>query len=116
MLLILQRCLIFVTHIVSFFRGVGWLFGNAVCRRFMDDNQLTLICRAHQLVNEGYKYMWDDRLVTVWSAPNYCYRCGNLAAVLAFGSDITQRRAKTFSAVPKEQRMIPDMNVTPYFL
>jgi len=96
-------------------RGAGWLFGKAVCCRFMEDNQLTLICRAHQLVNEGYKYLWDDRLVTIWSAPNYCYRCGNLAAILAF-ADVNQREAKIFSAVPDDQRTVPERNATPYFL
>lgn len=96
-------------------RGAGYLFGSDVTAKFMELNKLTLICRAHQLVQEGYKYVFEDKLVTVWSAPNYCYRCGNVAAVLAFET-ASKREAKIFQAVPDSERVIPPRNTTPYFL
>lgn len=78
-------------------------------------NGLGLICRAHQLVHEGIKYMFDNKLVTVWSAPNYCYRCGNIASILKFSSP-DSREAKLFKAVPDSDRVIPQRITTPYFM
>ncbi|XP_026484349.1 serine/threonine-protein phosphatase 6 catalytic subunit [Vanessa tameamea] len=96
-------------------RGAGWLFGSFVTELFMNYNNLSLICRAHQLVNEGYKYMFDERLVTVWSAPNYCYRCGNEASILEFKT-VNDRNPKIFQAVPDSEREVPPQHTTPYFL
>ncbi|KAJ9201558.1 hypothetical protein DTO164E3_3451 [Paecilomyces variotii] len=88
-------------------RGAGWLFGDKVAEEFCHVNDLTLIARAHQLVNEGYKYHFANQdVVTVWSAPNYCYRCGNLASVCEIREDL-KPTFKLFSAVSDDQRHVP---------
>jgi len=98
-------------------RGAGWIFGSKVTTEFVKMNRLELICRAHQLVQEGYKYMFPDKnLVTVWSAPNYCYRCGNVASILSLDNQL-HREYKIFNAVPDEDRVIPARAATSnYFL
>ncbi|GMH78432.1 hypothetical protein TL16_g07800 [Triparma laevis f. inornata] len=50
--------------------------------QFTHINNLSFISRAHQLVMEGYQWQHNDKVVTIFSAPNYCYRCGNQAAIM----------------------------------
>ena len=100
-------------------RGAGWLFGDEVTKQFNQINGLELICRAHQLVNKGHLYWFDENLVTVWSAPNYCYRMGNVASIIRIKT--TEKDGKlerehiTFNSVP-ESKHVPLKTVLPYFL
>lgn len=66
-------------------RGAGYLFGGDVLTSFLDDHGLSHLVRSHQLVNDGYKSYFGERLYTVWGAPNYCYSAGNIACVMAIG-------------------------------
>jgi diadenosine tetraphosphatase ApaH/serine/threonine PP2A family protein phosphatase len=63
-------------------RGAGWLFGDKVVNDFNHINGIELIARAHQLVQDGYIYWFGEKLVTIWSAPNYCYRMNNKASLM----------------------------------
>jgi serine/threonine-protein phosphatase 4 catalytic subunit len=97
-------------------RGAGHIFGGDTVEQFNRKNNVTLICRAHQLVMEGYKTMFLERLVTVWSAPNYCYRCGNVAAILELDENL-QRAYKIFEAAPENVRGIGGKKSVPdYFM
>ena len=97
-------------------RGAGFLFGGNIVAQFNRVNNLDLVARAHQLVMEGHKSMFNDTLVTVWSAPNYCYRCGNVAAILTLDKDFG-RSFKVFNAAPQDARNMPSKRPAPeYFL
>ena len=50
--------------------------------------------------------MFNDTLVTVWSAPNYCYRCGNVAAILELDENL-ETNFKKSDAAPAEVRAEP---------
>ena len=80
-------------------RGAGFLFGSDIVSKFNEINSIDVICRAHQLVMEGYKWHFNKTVLTVWSAPNYCYRCGNVAAILELDEDLNQEFT-IFEAAP----------------
>ncbi|KAK2097829.1 Serine/threonine-protein phosphatase 4 catalytic subunit [Saguinus oedipus] len=97
-------------------RGAGYLFGSDVVAQFNAANDIDMICRAHQLVMEGYKWHFNETVLTVWSAPNYCYRCGNVAAILELDEHL-QKDFIIFEAAPQETRGIPSKKpVADYFL
>ena len=83
-----------------------YLFGSDVVAQFSQANDVDMICRAHQLVMEGYKWHFNETVLTVWSAPNYCYRCGNVAAILELDEHLA-RNFTIFEAAPSEARGIP---------
>ena len=63
-------------------RGAGYIFGGDVSKKFINLNKLTMINRAHQLVMKGFSWSHENLVCTLFSAPNYCYRCGNQAGIM----------------------------------
>jgi hypothetical protein len=83
--------------------GAGYTFGSGVVHKFLETNGMTHILRAHQLCMEGYASLFDNHLSTVWSAPNYCYRCGNSASILEV-SPGGKMYFNVFEAAPENER------------
>ncbi|KAJ8626724.1 hypothetical protein MRB53_020031 [Persea americana] len=81
-------------------RGVGLSFGADVTKRFLQENNLDLVVRSHEVKDEGYEIEHDGRLITVFSAPNYCDQMGNKGAFLRFKAPDMKPDIVTFSAVP----------------
>ena len=65
-------------------RGASYSFGADVAEHFLHENDFDLICRAHQVVPDGFQFPFypDRSVVTVFSASNYCEEFHNKAAML----------------------------------
>lgn len=64
-------------------RGVSFTFGSDIVVNFLIKHELDLICRAHQVVEDGYEFFSKRRLVTLFSAPNYCGEFDNAGAMMS---------------------------------
>jgi len=64
-------------------RGVSYTVGSNIVSNFLKKHDLDLICRAHQVVEDGYEFFAKRRLVTLFSAPNYCGEFDNAGALMS---------------------------------
>jgi serine/threonine-protein phosphatase PP1 catalytic subunit len=64
-------------------RGVSFTFGSDIVGKFLQKHDLDLICRAHQVVEDGYEFFAKRQLVTLFSAPNYCGEFDNAGAMMS---------------------------------
>ncbi|RAH80814.1 Metallo-dependent phosphatase [Aspergillus japonicus CBS 114.51] len=64
-------------------RGVSFTFGPDAVTRFTQKHDIDLVCRAHQCVEDGYEFFAKRKLVTLFSAPNYCGEFDNSGAMMS---------------------------------
>lgn len=69
-------------------RGVSFTFGSDVVANFLRKHDLDLICRAHQVVEDGYEFFAKRQLVTVFSAPNYCGEFDNSGSMMSIDDSL----------------------------
>ena len=70
-------------------RGVSVIFGEKVVIDFNKKNDLDLIIRAHQVVDDGYEFFANRQLITIFSAPNYCGEFDNSAGIMIIDESLT---------------------------
>ena len=63
-------------------RGMGLSFGPDVTEKFLNYNDLQVVVRSHEVKDEGFEIDHGGKLITVFSAPNYCDQMGNKGAFL----------------------------------
>lgn len=90
-------------------RGAGYTFGQDISEQFNHTNNLKLIARAHQLVMNGYNWSQERNVVTIFSAPNYCYRCGNEAAIMEVDEHLKYTFLQ-FDPAPRPQEQFNKLN------
>ena len=70
-------------------RGVSVVFGEKIVNEFNRRNDLDLIIRAHQVVDDGYEFFAQRQLITIFSAPNYCGEFDNSAGIMIIDESLT---------------------------
>lgn len=69
-------------------RGVSFAFGPDVVTKFLQKHDFDLICRGHQVVEDGYEFFAQRKLITIFSAPNYCGTFDNAGALMSINDEL----------------------------
>ncbi|KAJ3439488.1 serine/threonine-protein phosphatase pp2a-4 catalytic subunit [Anaeramoeba flamelloides] len=96
-------------------RGAGYTFGKDISEKFNKRNGTKLTARAHQLVMEGYNLTHNENIVTLFTAPNYCMRCGNKGALMNI-DDKLNRTFIQFETSPETNDMVVSERPPEYLL
>jgi diadenosine tetraphosphatase ApaH/serine/threonine PP2A family protein phosphatase len=96
-----------VTRFLPNRRGKGQLFGALQTEAFLRVNGMGsdgFIARSHQIAQAGWQWHHNNKLVIVWSAPNYCYTSGNDACVMHVAGDGSGPAFWKFDKDPKSDQ------------
>ncbi|KAL8269764.1 hypothetical protein Esti_006327 [Eimeria stiedai] len=80
-------------------RGVACQFGADITEAFLKTNNLGFVIRSHEMKEEGYEVEHNGKLITVFSAPNYCDEMGNKGAFIRLQGSVMEPKYHQFTAV-----------------
>ena len=81
-------------------RGIGHCFGLEASTEFFLKNNIELIIRAHQLMQDGFSYTHNNKVLTIFSAPNYEKISKNKAAYVVIDENLNHKIIKFSAALP----------------
>ena len=84
-------------------KGVGYLFGEKALDEFNQKNNIEFFIRGHDLFLDGYQYFFKNKLISLWSAPNFRPWVENKAAIMEFDEHMN-KHIKVFEACPHDNK------------
>ena len=69
-------------------RGISCTFNKEVLENFLEENDYDLLVRAHKVLENGYEFLFDKQLVSIFSAPNYCGKFNNSGAIMVVDKEL----------------------------
>lgn len=93
-------------------RNIGKLFGSDITKKFLEDNNLTLLIRSHECKPKGHDILHDGKVITVFSASNY--NLGNSGSILKISTKKTKLDLLTYNSknITDELKGLKEDNLT----
>ena len=67
---------------------MSFTFSEPAVDFFCSKNNIDLVCRGHLVVDRGYEFFASRKLVTIFSAPNYCGLFENDGCMMKIGEQL----------------------------
>jgi serine/threonine-protein phosphatase 5 len=80
-------------------RAIGVIFGPDVAKKFLENNNLQLLIRSHEVKKQGFAYQKGGKVLTVFSATNYGGQMGNKGAYVKMKGKLMEPITFSFDAV-----------------
>lgn len=93
-------------------RGVSFVFGADIVCDFLKKHDLDLLVRAHQVVEDGYEFFAGRKLVTLFSAPNYCGEFDNAGGLISVDENL-QCKFMILKPSTRSERFAPRPSPSP---
>ncbi|CAJ0574558.1 unnamed protein product, partial [Mesorhabditis spiculigera] len=85
-------------------RGVSFVFGPDVMGEMLQALDIDLVARAHQVVQDGYEFFANRKLVTLFASPHYCGQFDNAAAIM----NVDEKLVCSFQVLTPSYKVVKD--------